>query len=541
MRTLFSFVSLVFIVIISIVLYSATVRGVRGDIDHTSGKRFTSIGMPFESSHERAPYALLLSIVNNKQINLSEELAEFGSPDVGITNGKYFILFPPGVSFILYPFYTIGKYYELSQVISYASISLYAIGSIVILYFISRQILNLSIAISAIVPIIWAFATTSWSYAVTIYQHIPITFFLLLSFYAAWRFRQKKFLSFFWAALVWFSYGVGLFIDFPSVFLGLPIMFYFFLSSLNIEDNNKKQFLTIRPAFIFTSVFFIVLVAAHGYYNHIAFGDYKKFGQSFSRYEGKEKYEAKLALKEAEATISGTLQTSRNTSNPFSVFDEERVVRGLESLTYANDRGLFFYSPVLILGIIAWFFKKKYNPFEQNILISLCIVNILLYASFGDPWGGWAYGPRYLIPGMAFISLFVGIFLHKFFLPWVGRFVFIPLFIFSTAISVLGVLTTNVIPPKVEGIPLGLQYNYIANLFYLFEGKTGVFAYKEWFSNSITLSQYGAVLLAIINTTVFILLLIESITQRPEGYHFPEFFYLRKGLRFVSKKLRIKI
>lgn len=540
MQKVISFLVLTFLIVLATVLYGATIRGVRGNIDQDTGQRYTAVGMPFESSHERAPYALVLSIDKYKQINLTEGLAEFGSPDVGKTNGKFFILFPPGVSFLIYPFYHFGKYYELSQLASYASISLYGLGSIFFLYLISREVLRLPIWSSAIVPLLWAFATTSWSYSVTIYQHVPVTFFLLLAFYSAWRFKQKGVFAYLWGSVVWFCYGLGLFIDFPSVFLALPIMFYFFLSSVGLEEKGKKQYLSIRPAFIFTSVFFVALIAVHGYYNQIAFGDYKKFGQSFSRYEGKVKYEAKLALQSAEATLSGTIKKSSTASNPFSVFDEDRAIRGLESLTIADDRGLFYYSPVLLLGVIAWFFRKKEHPLEQGVLISLFVINIILYASFGDPWGGWAYGPRYLIPGMAFLSLFVGVFLHKFFLPWTGRLVFIPLFIFSAAISVLGVVTTNVVPPKVEGIPLGMQYNYIANFFYLFNGKTGSFVYREWFSTVLTISQYAAIMLSVVVGTMFIFLLA-SLFETRVGGRFPELSYMKKGLQFIGRKLRIQL
>lgn len=520
------------LLLLSVILYAGTLRGTRGNIDEVSGKAYEMVGMPFESSHERAPYALVLALDRYKQIHLTKELAEFASPDVGILNDKYFILFPPGVSFFLFPFYLLGKPYELAQLTSYASIPLFGLGSIVLLYLLSRKMFSLPIWTSILVPLVYAFATTSWSFTVTIYQHAQTTFFLLLAFYAAYKFRYSRKFSIVWSSIVWFSYGIGLFIDFPSVFLGLPIMIYFFISAVQYQEQKHAFTLRLRPAMYLGSIWLIVLLFVHGLYNQSAFGDWKKFGQSFSRYEGAVKYEQRLSRKAAEATMSGTLTSKPSTgSNPFSVFDEDRVVRGVETLLIADDKGLFYFSPVLLFGVLAWFLNKKKEKLEQGILVSIVLINVVMYASFGDPWGGWAYGPRYLLPTMSVLSIFTGILLYRSIFSWIVRLAFIPIFSFSVAISVLGVVTTNIIPPKVEGIPLGIQYGYVANIFYLFKGVTGVFVYKEWLNKVLTLQQYAAILFF---TVVIFAIFLFFIAIFEEKAHKTVIAYLEKSTNRIK-------
>lgn len=92
-------------------------------------------------------------------------------------------------------------------------------------------------------------------------------------------------------------------------------------------------------------------------------------------------------------------------------------------------------------------------------------MNTLLYAMFGDPWGGWSFGSRYMIPSAAVVILFIPFVLTRF-----KRNIFIYLFIagliiYSIFINTLGAVTTTEIPPKQEAktlisfIPYTYEYN----------------------------------------------------------------------------------
>lgn len=537
---LFRTIAILILLIISAGLYAGTLRGVKGNVDETTAGSLQSPGMPFESSHERAPYALILSIDRYKTVNLPENLAEFASPDVGLYRNKFFILFPPGVSLLGYPFYQLGKTYDLALLATYSMEMLFAVGCVVLLFLLAVDTLSLPIWIGFIVSILWAFGTTSWSYAITLYQHIPATFCLLLGLYAAWKYSKRKWTSLLWGSLVWISYGAGLFIDFPSAILMSPVMIYFVITSFGILKKKDQMQFEFRPVLLVTAVFFAILIGFHGYYNYVSFGDWKKFGQSFKRYEGKEKYAARLAQDEIDATQSAELKRP-SSSNPFSIFKEERSVTGINTLTVADDKGLFFYSPVFLLAILSLFLIRRKWSAIHSVMVAVVIINLLAYGSFGDPWGGWAYGPRYLIPGMALLALFVGEFLSKIRFSIIGRIVFFLLFAYSSAIGLLGALTTNLIPPKVEGVYLGLQYNYIANIFYLFKGVTGSFFYRTYLSQFITLGEYYAILLGVVLFVVFFILSVETVSDIFARRELIEFTLLKKLYRTVRLRFKITI
>jgi hypothetical protein len=126
---------------------------------------------------------------------------------------------------------------------------------------------------------------------------------------------------------------------------------------------------------------------------------------------------------------------------------------------------------------------------ETNTLVGLIAINIFLYSSWGDPWGGWAFGTRYLIPTMAYLSLFVGIWISKKYSLWKAIPAFI-LFSFSSAVSLLGVLTTNAIPPKVEADFLHTGYNFMQNLIFFKDGKSSSFIFNTYASHYVSLTQY---------------------------------------------------
>ena len=127
--------TLFLIIILSIGLYLTTVRGTFGnpEVGRNSGSLAAATG-PFESSHERAPYALLVSLVENRSLSLTKTLVDFASPDTVFTEDKFFIIFPPGISFIAMPFYILGKSYNVAQLATFAGMIIFAILNLIFLY-----------------------------------------------------------------------------------------------------------------------------------------------------------------------------------------------------------------------------------------------------------------------------------------------------------------------------------------------------------------------------------------------------------------------
>jgi hypothetical protein len=76
-------------------------------------------------------------------------------------------------------------------------------------------------------------------------------------------------------------------------------------------------------------------------------------------------------------------------------------------ITFSNYRGLFFISPILLLvipGFIFWFRNKQYR-IELVVVLSITASMLLFNSSSIMWWGGFAIGPRYLLPMLPFISI----------------------------------------------------------------------------------------------------------------------------------------
>lgn len=492
-----------FFVVIGL-MYFFVLRGHVGNPSPVYGDKVsTAAGEPFESSHERAPYALVLSIDTFQKLNVSKELAEFGAPDMRYINGKYYIIFQPGISLYMYPFYLVGKQFNLAQLAAFASISLLAFASCLMLFKIARNIFGYPVWASLLIPLIYAFGTTSLNYAITVYQHIPGVFLILTAFYAVWKYRKNGKYSSIYGVLVWSAFGLGIYLDFPNVFLMAPVMLYFLVSSIKISEKKESFAVSFRTSFLVTMLSFIIIIGSYGYYNYLSFGDWKNFGQGAIRYEGEEKFKLQAAALGKERTVDLTPKKS-----PLSVFNEERIVNGLYTLTLADDKGIFFFSPVLLLGVLGILRKLKTLTAEDKTLIAIVLINMVMYASFGDPWGGWAFGPRYLIPSMSVLSLYVLNFVIKSRFEFPAKILTIILLAFSAFVAFLGVVTTNTIPPKVEAVPLHLKYNFLSNIDFLNKGTTGNFAYNQYFRTSVSLYQYLIMLVASVIFLAFLSLFI---------------------------------
>jgi hypothetical protein len=160
-------------------------------------------------------------------------------------------------------------------------------------------------------------------------------------------------------------------------------------------------------------------------------------------------------------------------------------------LTISPFRGLFFIAPVLLLGIpgliLMWQTRKEYR--SVTVLLALIIGGFLLYNSSSVMWwGGFAVGPRYLVPMIPFLALPI-IFAFNWLLPKpAGRVIVILL----VALSLFNVWTQTISgqsfpPTDIEGIaitnplieyslPLLAQGDIARNYGVIFLGLPGLFS-----------------------------------------------------------------
>ena len=499
--------ALLAILIVAAVLYGATLKGLPGNPVPADFKgNLDDNAMPFELSPERGRFAEVMALGNNGTYILTPELRDVAYPDVGYIGDRYYAYFAPGLPFLATPAYLLGYDYGYSQVSTFAFVAFVSILTMLFLYKIGRNILKMPVWASLLGVFIFAFGSTSWSYAVTLYQHHITTFFLISSFYAAWKFRGNGRMSWMWGVFAALMIAIGLAVDYPNALLLSPVLIYLALSALPGKVEEQKLKLTFRGSILPAFLVFAAVTAGHLYFNEVNFGGWSRLAGTLDSY--KKVVEAQLtdpsltpdeiAAQSIDKTVTG-------------FFSESKLPRGLGVLLFGQERGLFVYAPIFLLSIFGFAMAlKRMKSAEIWVMLGSVLVIVFLYSSWGDPWGGWAYGPRYLIPAMASLSLFAAYFAANSARVFLVRTLTAILFMYSSAVALLGVLTTSAIPPKVEAVFLGTDWTYKRNLDFLLDSHGSSFLYNTYLRDYGTLAEYFLVLYALLLTILFSLILAGS-------------------------------
>lgn len=77
--------------------------------------------------------------------------------------------------------------------------------------------------------------------------------------------------------------------------------------------------------------------------------------------------------------------------------------RGVFTMLVAPGRSLLLYSPPLLLALAAWPALRRRDSNTAYFILALALTRLLFVACRSDWHGGWAIGPRYLIPTIPFL------------------------------------------------------------------------------------------------------------------------------------------
>lgn len=406
---------------------------------------------PFEFA-QRARYAMTYSLVEEGKLDLLAPFAKFALPDVGYANGNYVSLFAPGTSFITVPGYFVGKYFGSSQVGTYAVIALFAVLNMAFVKLISEK-LGASSAAATVTSFIFLFATPAFSYGVNLYQHHISLFLILCSIYLL--LRKESIISVF---VVWFLYGLAIFVDYPNAILMLPIIFYSLIKLVNIGQEAagiRIRFQVGKALGVCGLVLPILLLA---WFNRSLLGspysltgtaqDVVSVSDDGSPVLYKDSMDLKEQLKESELALN---------KSALSFFNTRNLINGLYTHLVSPDRGVIYYAPVILFGVLGFSVLRKKKNTEFSFLLSIIGVDIILYSMWGDPWGGWSFGSRYLIPAYALMAIFISFSLEKINEKPILTALFIIITAYSVFVNSLGAVTSTGNPPLSEVKNLGIQ------------------------------------------------------------------------------------
>ena len=488
---------------------------------------------PLELSPERGRFALLYSIVENRSLSFSLPVAKLAVPDLAINAaGEYVSLFAPAVSFIAVPGYLVGKILGASQVGAYAVIAFFAFLNFMLIRAIALRF-GAEPWAALLGALTFALATPALPYAGTLYQHHISVALLLVSIWTLVRFRNI------WSlAVVWFACALSVVVDNPNFFLMFPVGVFGLvrLRQLIAEIPTRSQRAVQGIFSIIVSVAVVLLpLGFFAWYNLAAYGNpFQLPGtlQSVSEI-GSDGRPAAVNLYEKTALsleqLASLSQEGSNEKTAIGFFDTRNLYDGFYTPFVSLDRSILAFTPVILIGLTGLVLLYRRHQNFAALLIACIGTNVVLYSMWGDPWGGWAFGSRYLIPTYALLAIATALALSWWRFSLVTVCVFIPLFIFSLWVNTLGAVTTIANPPEVQVLALEKQsnheekYTFMRNWEYLnrkYPPAIGskAFVYQLWGKHMMTPRQYHGIvfalgLLALVIALVSALLSSEKVSN----------------------------
>lgn len=497
-----------FLLLFTALILFISLRGITGnpDINELNTPKWTSEG-PLELSPERGRYALMYSLIESKSFYFPLEVARFALPDLGYYKGNYVSLFAPAVSFIVAPGYVLGKAFGASQVGTFAVVALFAVLNCALIYKISRHV-GANFYAALIAFFIFMFGTPAYTYAVTLYQHHISTFIILLAIYLA--IKYENFVS---LGIIWFLCALSLSVDYPNLFMMLPIGVYALGKIVQSSKTTQKYVVKIKWLYLFTFLFAVAPAIFFFWFNKNSYGSPFQLAGAVTQVKdidenGNPAETNFTANKPKDLTQESNIaaKSEAPARNIVGYFNTRNMLNGFYLLFLSPDRGTISFAPIVLLGlvgiVVAYLQKNKYVA----ILTAVFTSNVLVYTMWGDPWGGWAFGARYLIPGYAILAILASVVITSI----KKRYLLVPImavYLYSAYVNCAGAITSSMNPPKVEVLALealsGTEQKYTVerNLDMLRAGSSKSFVFNTYLKDKMTARQfftylYGAIVLA---------------------------------------------
>ncbi|RLC35970.1 hypothetical protein DRH27_05985, partial [Candidatus Falkowbacteria bacterium] len=436
--------------------------------------------------------------IEDKSLHFSSDLALFTMPDLAITDtGKYVSMFAPGVSFLAIPGYLLGKYFGIAQVGTYLVIAIFALLNILLVRAIAIKLGAHPLAAN-LGGLAFAFATPAFAYATAFYQHHITVFLILLSIYILLRWSNWLALS-----LIWFFCALSIAVDNPNFFLLFPIGIFAFTRIINAKKDHGGILLKFKPVGILTLLIMVIPISLFLFYNQKANGDPWRLSGTLT---GAKEVSANHLPVNAKNNDNpkddekNTEITTKNEKHAFGFFQTRNLFNGFYIYIISPDRGILWFTPIVLFGIWGLIITCRRHQKYVNLITAIIGINILVYSMWGDPYGGWAFGSRYLIPSYALLCIGLALFLTKFKKRGLVLAIFFIIFAYSSWVNTLGALTSSANPPQIEVLALEEKsgreekYTYMRNWEYLNNAGSKSYIYRAYAGKYMTAYEYFALL-----------------------------------------------
>lgn len=506
----------IILILLPILFLLLAVRGIAGNPtpENLLEDKWREAG-PFELSPERGRFALLYSLVEDGSFYFSLPIARFVVPDLGYKDGHYVSLFAPTVSYLVMPGYILGKLVGYSQLGTFLTVSFVGLLNLLLIRRLVKKLTGNSLA-GWLAGFTFLFATPAFTYAVNIYQHHFSTLIILiaLNLLSAPPTLARSF-------FFWFITALSLSVDNPNLFMMAPLVVFHFLQLLNLTFDNTQ--IIIRPNLLKALGVIGVALPLYffGWFNYQSYNDPLQLAGTIRSVKAIDANGLPTNPEEVNNTKDQVVAIENliKKKSATGFFKTRQILNGLYTHTISSDRGIIRYTPVILLGFLGLIFLRGRSDNFGPLLLSIIGANVLLYSMWGDPWGGWAFGSRYMIPTFAILAILLGVAVAYLRRHLLFLILLLPLLYHSTWVNTMGAITTSRIPPKSEVLELekvtGIEekYSYNRTFDYLVNSNLKSFAYNTYFKNNLTGLQYHQILTMLIYSSCVCLLVANTLVK----------------------------
>ena len=205
------------------------------------------------------------------------------------------------------------------------------------------------------------FATPLFVYSLLFFSHVLVA---VLIYFAFRLLYDKEFTTKRNCLLAGFLSGLAVISEFPAIFCVLVF-------GIGLLFTDKRERFDRVLSFALGGLPFLIFLLV---YNNALFGSPFSFSyahESFPEW----------------AEVAGQGVFGIGIPSPYNFF----------LLLFSPSRGLFFFAPVLIFSVIAFFTSPERKSLRHKIKIFSILFSILILCGHGAAHGGWAFGARYLV------------------------------------------------------------------------------------------------------------------------------------------------
>jgi hypothetical protein len=322
-------------------------------------------------------------------------IEECNSGDIGYVpwTGQFHPNKPPGTTLLAVPAYWVIYHFEKwrglnpddwwtltvnAWLTSVFSVGLVSAFGCVIFFRLAREMAGGKALPALLATLALAFGTTFFPFATIFFDHNLTAIFLLISFSCLWRVREREQASIARAVLAGVCAGIAAITNYIAAGAGALLFLYALLSPVPVGGKTRWNWRAAIGYAAGVAPLFVVICA----YDWVNFGSPFKLANDFQN-----------PLFRDTTAFLGMFYLP----NPY--------VAAL--LSVSPYRGIFVLAPILVMGVIGlcvWLREKKWVP-EARLCLGIFAFFFIVNVCFNGYHGGFAAGPRYLVPGLPFLAL----------------------------------------------------------------------------------------------------------------------------------------